>query len=403
MRPYSVFFASLLIIVASPLHAKTIHVPADQPTIQNAINVANAGDLVLVAAGIYTENIDFKGKAITVQSTSGAKVTIIDGGKRGTVAAFVNGEGPKSILSGFILQHGNANTFGGGVIVSAASPTIVNNIIQRNTACVGGGGISLLGGSARVLNNVIQENSQTDCSGGGYGGGIDIAGGSPIIYGNIIRNNTFGGLGAGVASHYLAIPIIQNNVITQNSQTLGGSGGGLSITDESSPEVIQNLFAGNKGAKGTDGGTIYISLQGGRGPVLVNNTIVGDGAGQNSTVWVAGFGNPADFYNNLLIGTTGENAVYCDNEFGTSAVFTNNDAYSPSGSGLSGGCANQSNQNGNISADPMFVSTTNFELQSGSAAINAGDNSAPKIPARDLAGKARIVGGVIDIGAYEFQ
>jgi hypothetical protein len=403
MRPYSVFSASFLVLVTCSLYAATINVPADQPTIQDAINVANTGDLVLVAAGTYAENIDFKGKAITVRSASGAKVTIIDGGKRGSVVTFSTDEGQHSILDGFTLQHGNANLAGGGIIVATASPTIENNIIQYNTACVSGGGI-YLEGSARLLNNVIQNNSQNRCSGGGYGGGVDIAGGSPVVYGNVIRNNRFSGLGAGVASRNLATPILENNIITQNSggaHGVGGSGGGLAVSDGSSPRIVQNLFAGNTANDG--GGTMYVTLQGGRGPLLVNNTIVGAGATQSSTVWIGGYDSHVVFYNNLLIGSPGQNAVDCDATFNTSPLFTNNDAYSANGSGLSGACASQSNQNGNISADPIFVSTMNFELRSASPAINAGDNSAPDIPAKDLAGKTRIVGGTVDMGAYEFQ
>jgi hypothetical protein len=41
----------LLVLPAVLLAQQTIHVPADQPTIQAAINAANSGDTVLVAPG----------------------------------------------------------------------------------------------------------------------------------------------------------------------------------------------------------------------------------------------------------------------------------------------------------------------------------------------------------------
>jgi hypothetical protein len=62
--------------------AATIHVPADQPTIQAGIDAAVNGDTVLVADGTYTgvgnRDIDFKGKAITVKSENGPENCIID-------------------------------------------------------------------------------------------------------------------------------------------------------------------------------------------------------------------------------------------------------------------------------------------------------------------------------------
>jgi hypothetical protein len=41
-------------------------------------------------------------------------------------------------------------------------------------------------------------------------------------------------------------------------------------------------------------------------------------------------------------------------------------------------------------------------LLPGSPAIDAGDSSAPGLPATDQRGLARIVGNAVDIGAYEF-
>ena len=58
----------ILLVLVSTLHALTIHVPADEPTIQDGLDVAVGGDTVLVAPGTYVENIDFIGKAITVRS-----------------------------------------------------------------------------------------------------------------------------------------------------------------------------------------------------------------------------------------------------------------------------------------------------------------------------------------------
>ena len=61
---------------------------------------------------------------------------------------------------------------------------------------------------------------------------------------------------------------------------------------------------------------------------------------------------------------------------------------------------------GNISVDPRFVlggeNGSNLRLQSNSPCINAGLNEAVS-GSSDLDGRPRIVGGTVDMGAYEFQ
>jgi hypothetical protein len=73
------------------------------------------------------------------------------------------------------------------------------------------------------------------------------------------------------------------------------------------------------------------------------------------------------------------------------------------------GCIPQTGANGNISADPLFTSASDFQLQPTSPAIDAGSNSASHLPTQDIAGNDRILPGpgrctpIVDMGAYEFS
>jgi len=104
MRPTIII---TIIMLCPAAFAETIHVPGDYPTIQKAIDAAVNDDTVLVAPGTYVENIDFMGKAITVQSEKGPESTILDGGQQEAVVTFNSGEGYQSILDGFTVTNGD--------------------------------------------------------------------------------------------------------------------------------------------------------------------------------------------------------------------------------------------------------------------------------------------------------
>ncbi len=155
---------------ASLCEAATIGVPSlGNSTIQSAIdNAVDGEDTVIVSRGTYTENIDFKGKEITVKSKYGAATTTIDGNASGSVVVFENNEVASSVLSGFTIRNGLAND-GGGIICDGSSPTIVNCLISSNTAVANGGGIYCSNSSPTIINCTISSNN-ADGEGGGVWG-----------------------------------------------------------------------------------------------------------------------------------------------------------------------------------------------------------------------------------------
>jgi len=156
-------------LLGRPLSSQTvIHVPGNVSTIQGAINVANTGDTVLVAPGTYFERINYRRKAITVESSAGAAATILDGSSGGSVVQFAQGLGPpvgqNSVLRGFTLTHGSA-FFGAGIDCGDGSPRIQACIVKLNSALQGGG----IWGTPLVEDTLITSNYADDQGGGVWG------------------------------------------------------------------------------------------------------------------------------------------------------------------------------------------------------------------------------------------
>jgi parallel beta-helix repeat protein len=376
-------------------------VPEDFATIQSAIVAAQNGDVVLVAPGTYFENINFLGKAIEVKSEGGPATTIIDGGLVDVVVTITSQETTSSVLSGFTVTRG----LGGAIRTGyESSPTISGNVVTGNRVC-GGAGIAAIwianGGSPVVKDNWISSNR---CDPGVGGAGIAILSSSatsgPQILRNVISNHFESGiyiLGGGIGT-------IQGNTIKENGSAFQSDGGGISIGNFSDVNIINNVIVGNTARRG--GGISWLVPSGTRGPLLINNTIADNDSAQGSGIFADGFDAQALIVNNIIVAKTGQSAVFCgDFNDLNSPIFKFNDVYSSSDTRYAGICADQTGLNGNISPDPIFVnpSVGDFHLQAGSPAINAGTNSAPNLPVTDKDGRPRVMGGVVDMGAFEFE
>lgn len=174
MKLFSILL-SLSLLTAIVSRAATIHVPADEPTIQAGINAANTGDTVLVAPGVYSgaDNRDmvFYGKEVKLMSEAGPEATsIICGGSPSMPhrAFIINSDIDSSLLiRGFTISGGYTDSSGGAILASSrAGFRIENCVFEENSAVTYGGAIS---GSRR---GTILENCRFTNNSSSYGGAV---------------------------------------------------------------------------------------------------------------------------------------------------------------------------------------------------------------------------------------
>ncbi|MBG83832.1 MAG: hypothetical protein CMJ40_04710 [Phycisphaerae bacterium] len=144
---------SCLSAPALALEGMVHRVQSGVKTIQSAIDQANDGDEIIVAPGIYREQIDLLGKSIVIRGEAGAEHTLIDGGalpedsSNRSVVTMRSGEGPDTRLIGLTIAGGSGTALnrrgrerdcGGGLLLIGASPFIERCLILNNEADEGG-------------------------------------------------------------------------------------------------------------------------------------------------------------------------------------------------------------------------------------------------------------------------
>jgi len=123
-------------------------------TIQKGINSALAGYTVLVYPGLYTEEINFKGKAITVRGAEDAPVLEAPGDY---AVSFYTIEGRDSVLKNFVIW----NSYVGIFLAGPCSPTIKNVTVADNRF----GAAAYGGASPDISNCIFWDNTDGDLFG----------------------------------------------------------------------------------------------------------------------------------------------------------------------------------------------------------------------------------------------
>jgi hypothetical protein len=329
--------------------------------VQDAIDVAADGDLILVADGVYasegrilggTLNCVVVDKAVTVQSVNGFAATVIDG--RGAMRGVYLTNG--AVLDGFTVTNGYAiNAGGGGVLCASTNASVINSFLIGNRSVYGGGVAN-----GAVSNCIIEANISN-----GAGGGA----GSCLVSRSVLIANSAGEVG-------------------------GGASGGISVLNDCL--VISNHAAVN-------GGGVF-------GCVLNNCVVV-----SNTTLGIVGGAYNSPMKGTVVVGNANY-GISIDSRLGSLVPMTVNSIiyYNQTGNFVGAGAGLFMTNNcttplptfgsGNFTNAPAFVDMAagDFRLQTTSPCINAG-NSLAVTSAFDFDGNPRIVGGAVDVGAFEFQ
>lgn len=389
--------------------------------IQDAVDEATDGDIVLVSNGLYAVGVRLSPggvlsnrlvatNAIMIRSVNGPSVTTIEGspdpltGGNGTNAVRCVYLAGHASLAGFTLANGATHSTGsyygsascGGAILCESADNLISNCaLVGNSAQYGGGAYrgtlvncvlasnaALIGGGAcdsDAIACMVEGNTASYWAGGLYSERIG------LIEGCTVKDNHSGNMGGGVQA---ASSLVKNCAIINNAADDGG--GGVAFSSIRDCIVVSNTAIRGGGASWSSllncaltdnaaergGGTFNSSVE---SCTVVGNRAVHFGGG-------AAFGS---IRNSILIDNTATDGIDNFRDVSMSFCCTTPD---PGGAG-------------NITNAPDFVDKEggDLRLRSTSPCVNAGTNQDWMAGDTDLDGHPRIFGGGrVDMGAYEY-
>ncbi len=305
-------------------------------TIQRAVDVAQPGDEIRVAGGLYT-GVSARGgitqavyvsKTITLlggystadwtASDPAAHPTTIDAQGLGRGLSISGRIEP--VICGLRITGGDATGLGGGlfgydvgggVYIDSASATITGSLIFSNHAPDRGGGVYVRNSDAVLQANTILSNTSHDgggvagyhCSGtlrqnriafneAGFGGGLYLLRGDTTVEGNTIALNSATYVGGGVQLLY-GSHTLDGNVVVGNSSM--GTAGAVDLF-EGEFKLVNNAIIDNHAGESAPG--IWVR----RGSTcMLHSTVARNCGGDGTGIYVADW---KDTYSTLALTNT---------------------------------------------------------------------------------------------------
>jgi len=326
--------------------------------------------------------------------------------------AWQDGGGTMECEARSCTYAGNAALYSGG---GDYGSTLVDCNLKSNSAPFGGGASAAVAFTSTLAgNSAINPDSSPGTGGGAYSG---------TLYHCTLTGNSAGlGGGANAANLYYC-------TVTGNSARYGG--GVYTGTH------YYCTLAGNTASVG-GGGALSAILQ--YCTVATNSALQGGGVYNGTLYWCALKGNTASYYGGGAYYATLYNCLLTANAASSSGGGTYGSSLNGctlvanSASSSGGGTYRSTNLNciiyfntagnysnfysgsltycctaplpdgtGNLTNAPLFINQTagNYRLNSNSPCVNVG--SYGYLNSSDLDGRPRVVGGTVDLGAFEFQ
>jgi len=320
------------------------------------------GFFVTCGATCLLSNNVVNGGGATWLETGGSQTAmlIISNSLTGTAGVYAEGS-LACVVAGNKFADSAGGAYGTLYCNGCQYSVITNNTFTGNSWALAGAVCCVGAGSS----NFVCYNTFVANIGAQQGGAVSLAGATDVCSGNIFLHNSGGQAGGAIYATSGSITLADNLIVSNTAS----SGGGIYVNPGANAYVINNTVFGNAATAG-DGGGAFFQMGGSTENLLIYNNIIwgntasGAGAdlyrGGNSLVNDLLFNDVHDYYN----------------------VWT---------------------LQSNLDADPQFADPTNgnYHLQSTSPCIGAGTVNAPSLPATDLAGNPRVVGGMVDLGCYE--
>ncbi|MFN3349962.1 beta strand repeat-containing protein [Pseudorhodoplanes sp.] len=212
-------------------------------SLREAIAWAEAGETITFAADLAGQTIVLEqgqlvlDKDLTINGdiNGDRKADITISGNDATRIFQISGSGAEVELRSLTLRQGHANDYGGAILLFPATTlAVIDSTVSDSSAAFGGGGVYSVG-TLTVVNSTLTGNHSS------FGGGAFMYNGSASFVNATIHDNHTTDAGGGVVS--LVNTTFLNSSITGNSS--GASGGGLRVSASGQATIHNSVVAAN--------------------------------------------------------------------------------------------------------------------------------------------------------------